>query len=152
MAVDAAALKACPLFKGFTDTGLQIVAGVASSRAFPRGAPLFLENAPAESMLIVADGTVRLSSKSASGEEVTLGDVGAGEPLGELSLVQKGQRMCTATALTDVSAIEIRHADFQKLLAVKPQACLKLLMSVVSHVAQKVRDNREAWKSLVEKA
>ena len=147
----AAALKACPLFKDFTDVGIQIFAAIGVARAFPKGSALFLENRPGESLFIVGDGTVRLSARNPTGEEVTLGDVGAGEPLGELALIQKSERLCTATAITDVTAVEIRHADFQKLTAQKPQACVKLLMGVVTHFSQKVRENREAMKSLVGK-
>jgi CRP/FNR family transcriptional regulator, cyclic AMP receptor protein len=146
-----AALKACPLFKDFSDVGLQIFAAIGVSRAFPKGSVLFTEGRPGESLLIIHDGSVRLSARSASGEETNLGEVGPGEPLGELALLQKGERQCTATALTDVSAVELRHADFQRLTAQKPQACVKLLMGIVLHFSQKVRDNREAMKSLVGK-
>ncbi len=145
------ALKACPLFKEFTDVGIQIFAGIAVPRAFPKGSALFLENRPGESLFIVGEGTVRLSARSPAGEEVTLGDVGQGEPLGELTLLQTGERLCTATAITDVTAVEIRHADFQRLTNQKPQACLKLLMGIINNFSQKVRDNREAMKSLVGK-
>ena len=146
-----AALKACPLFKDFSDVGLQIFASVGVSRAFPKGSTLFAEGRPGDSLLILHEGSVRLSAKSAAGEETTLGEVGAGEPLGELSLLQKGERLCTATALSDVTAVELRHEDFQRLTAQKPQACVKLLMGIVLHFGQKVRDNREAMKSLVGK-
>jgi CRP-like cAMP-binding protein len=146
-----AALKASPLFKDFTDVGLQIFAAIGVPRAFPKGSALFLENRPGESLFILGEGTVRLSARSPSGEEVTLGDVGAGEPLGELALLQKGDRLCTATDLTDVTAVEIRHTDFLKLTAQKPQACMKLLMGIVTHFGHKVRENREAMKSLVGK-
>ncbi|PTL85868.1 Crp/Fnr family transcriptional regulator [Vitiosangium sp. GDMCC 1.1324] len=147
----SAALKASPLFKDFTDVGIQIFAAIGVARAFPKGSALFVENRPGESLFIVGDGTVRLSARNTAGEDVTLGDVSAGEPLGELALIQKGERLCTATAMTDVTAVEIRHADFQKLTAQKPQACMKLLMGIVTYFGQKVRDNREAMKSLVGK-
>jgi CRP/FNR family transcriptional regulator, cyclic AMP receptor protein len=146
------ALKACPLFKGFTDTGLRILAGIAKPRAFPKGARLFAEDASGESLLIIEEGTVRLSARNAAGEELPLGEVGAGEPLGELTLVKPGPRLCSATALTDVRALEIRHADFQALMTQKPQACIKLLMGVINHFGQKVRDNREPLRSLVGKS
>lgn len=145
-------LKACPLFKGFTDTGIQIFAGVAVARAFPKGTALFTEGKTGESLLIIGEGTVRLSAKSVSGEDVALGEVTTGEPLGELALVQKGERLCSATAITDVSALEIRYADFQKLLAQKPQACIKLLMGIVTHFGTKARDNRDMIRTLVGKA
>jgi CRP/FNR family transcriptional regulator, cyclic AMP receptor protein len=147
----AASLKACPLFKDFTDVGIQIFAAIGVPRAFPKGSTLFQENRPGESLFIISDGKVRLSARNPAGEDVALGDVGAGESLGEMALLQKGERLCTATAATDVTAVEIRHADFQKLTAQKPQACMKLLMGIVTHFGQKVRDNREAMKSLVGK-
>ncbi|HEX8440122.1 cyclic nucleotide-binding domain-containing protein [Archangium sp.] len=147
----AASLKACSLFKDFTDVGIQIFAAIGVPRAFPKGSTLFQENRPGESLFIISDGKVRLSARNPAGEDVALGDVGAGESLGEMALLQKGERLCTATAATDVTAVEIRHADFQKLTAQKPQACMKLLMGIVTHFGQKVRDNREAMKSLVGK-
>ena len=145
------ALKQCRLFQGFTDTGLQIVAGIASVRSFPGGAPLFVENMIADSLLVIAEGQVRLSSKNPQGDDVPLGELNAGESLGELSLITQGQRMCTATAVSNVSAIEIRHADFQKLLGQKPQACVKLLMGIVRLFGQRVADNKDAFKSLLGK-
>jgi CRP-like cAMP-binding protein len=147
----APALKACPLFKDFTDVGIQIFAAIGVPRAFPKGSALFVENRPGESLFIINEGTVRLSARNTGGEDVTLGEVGAGESMGELALLQKSERLCTATAVTDVTAVEIRHADFQKLTAQKPQACMKLLMGIVTHFSQKVRDNRDAMKSLVGK-
>jgi CRP-like cAMP-binding protein len=143
------ALKACSLFKGFTDTGLLIVGGIAGSRAFPARAPLFVENMIGDSMLIIAQGQVRLTAKNAAGEEVELGELGPGDYLGELALVGESQRLCTATALTQVAALEVRQADFQKLLSQKPQACIKLLMGVIRQFGQKVVENRAAFKQLV---
>jgi len=145
------ALKACPLFKGFTDTGVQILAGIATERSFPKGSPLFVENMVADSLLVVAEGRVRLSSKSTAGEDVALGELATGDWLGELSLIQQGQRLCTAVAASPVVAFEFRHADFQRLMSQKPQACIKLLMSICSTFGQKVADNRDALKSLLSK-
>jgi CRP/FNR family transcriptional regulator, cyclic AMP receptor protein len=150
--VPETALKACPLFKGFTDTGISIFASAAVSRAFPKGSALFSEGTTGDSLLIVGEGTVRLSARAPSGEDISLGEVSVGEPLGELALVQKGERLCTATAQTDVMALEIRAADFQKLLAQKPQACIKLLMGIVSHFGAKARDNRDMLRTLVARA
>jgi CRP-like cAMP-binding protein len=142
-------LRACALFKGFTDTGLQIIAGIATERMFPKGVPLFVENMLADSLFILVEGKVKISAKNASGEEVALGELGAGDYLGELSLIQTGQRMCSATASAQVTALEVRHADFQKLLAQRPQACLKLLMGICTAFGQKVADNREAFRALL---
>ncbi|MDQ3263025.1 MAG: cyclic nucleotide-binding domain-containing protein [Myxococcota bacterium] len=145
-------LRTCPLFKGFTDTGLQILAGIATERMFPKGVPLFVENMVADSLLILVEGKVAVTAKNLDQQEVSLGTLVAGDYLGELSLIQQGQRMCTATAAAQVTALEFRHADFQKLMAQKPQACLKLLMTICSTFGQKVTDNKDALRALLPRA
>jgi CRP/FNR family transcriptional regulator, cyclic AMP receptor protein len=147
------ALKSCALFKDFTDTGLQIIASIATERNYPKGVPLFVENMVADSMLIVTAGRVKLTARGTSGEEVVLGtELNPGDVLGELSLIQPSQRMCTAIASTGVTAIELRHGDFQRLLAQKPQACLKLLMAIVGTFGQKIQDSRGTLKQLLSRA
>jgi len=145
-AVDA--LRACPLLQGFTETGLGILAGICTARSYPQGTPLFAENMVSDSLLVIGEGSVSLSIKSERGD-LPLGGLGPGDWLGELSLIQTGQRACTATAVTAVSAFEIRQADFQKLMGTKPQACMKLLMAICTHFGQKVIANRDALKTLV---
>ncbi len=145
------ALKLCALFRGFTDTGLQIIAAACTTKTVPVGAVVFAENMVADSLLIILSGRVKLSTKGPRGEEIPLGELTSNDFLGELSLINPGQRMCSATALTPVVAIELRHADFQKLMASKPQACIKLLMAIVTQFGQKVVEGRDLLKQLVAK-
>lgn len=145
-------LRACALFKGFTDTGLNIIAGIANERVFPKGVPLFVENMVADSCLILVEGKVAITAHNTAGVEVSLGDLGAGDYLGELSLIQQGQRLCTATAASQVTALELRYTDFQRLMAQKPQACIKLLMGICTTFGQKVLENRDALRSLLPRA
>ena len=145
------ALKASPLFRGFTDTGLTILGQACIQRSYPAGTPLFVENMVSDALLVIVDGRVALTSQGPRGEQVQLGELGHGDWLGELSLIAPGQRMCTATALTPVWAYELRHADFQKLLPTKPQACLKLLMAICSSFGSKVTENKAALKALIAK-
>lgn len=144
----AEALRGCGLLSGFTDTGIQILAGICTPRAYPAGAILFAENMVSDSMLVVGEGSVALTTKSDRGE-LSLGELKAGDWLGELALINPAQRLCTATAATAVTAFEIRATDFQKLVATKPQACMKLLMAICSHFGMKVAANRDALRSLV---
>jgi CRP/FNR family transcriptional regulator, cyclic AMP receptor protein len=144
----ATALKASPLFQSFTDTGIAILAGICTPRAYPAGTPLFVENMVSDSLLVVAEGRVALSTKSDRGD-LPLGELSGGDWLGELSLINSGQRMCTATAVTSVSAFEIRQAEFQRLTVSKPQACMKLLMNICTSFGSKVQANRDALRTLV---
>ncbi len=143
------ALKASPLFAGFTDTGLAILAGITPPNSYTQGTPQILENMVSDAMLINVEGRVTLTTRDKSGAELQLGEIGPGDYLGELSLISTGQRMCTATATSTVRALEIRQADFQKMLSLKPQACIKLLMSIVSRFGQKISENKDALRSLL---
>lgn len=145
----AAALRASPLLSGFTDTGVGILAGIASPRSYPAGTPLFVENMVSDTLIVVGEGRVALSTKNDKGAELPMGELGPGDWLGELSLITTGQRQCTATAVTAVTAFEIRQADFQKLMSVKPQACIKLLMAICTSFGQKIITTKDALKTLV---
>lgn len=146
----ADALRSCGLFAGFTETGIGIIAGIAAARSYPPGTPLFAESMVSDSLLVIGDGRVTLSTRTERGD-APLGELGPGDWLGELSLINPGQRMCTATASTPVTAFEIRQGDFQKLMATKPQACMKLLMAICTAFGAKVSANKDALKSLVTK-
>ena len=149
-AIDA--IKTSSLFKGFTETGLQIFGAIATARVFPRGTPLFVEGMVGDSLFIVALGQVRLTAKNTVGEDVNIGEIGPGEHIGEMALLSQGPRLCTAVAMSDVTALEFRSVDFQRLLAQKPQACLKLVLVIAGAMAQKVRDLQPALKPLVGKS
>lgn len=144
----AEALRACGLLTGFTETGIQILSGICTTRPYPAGALLFAENMVSDSLIIIGEGRVALSMKGDRGD-LSLGELQPGDWLGELSLINPGQRQCTATASSPVTAFEIRQAEFQKLVATKPQACMKLLMAICSHFGLKVAANKEALRSLV---
>ncbi len=145
----ASALRQSPLFQGFTETGVGILSSICAERRYPAGSVLFAEQMMSDSMFIVGVGRVMLSTKNASGQDTALGEVSAGDWLGELALISTGQRQCTATATTDVSAFEMRQSDFQRMMATKPQACIKLMMTICTHLGQKMVANKETLKALV---
>src|SRR5690606_41530017 len=90
---------------------------VRSPRTFPNGTPIFVESMVGDSMFVLGSGTVRLIGRSAKGESAVLGELKTGDWMGELSLLKQGPRLCSATASSDVAALELRYADFQRLLA-----------------------------------
>ncbi len=145
----AAALRASPLFQGFTETGISILSSICFEKIYPVGSVLFAEQMVSDSMYLIGLGKVTLSSRQPNGPDLGLAELTTGDWLGELALISTSQRMCTATATTDVTAFEIRQGDFQRLMGTKPQACIKLMMTICTHFAQKVGANREALKSLL---
>lgn len=146
-------LKASPLFRGFTDTGLQIIASIAHTKTVPPGTPLFVEQMIGESLYVIAHGQIRLAARGPAGGELELAVVTDPESIGEAALLRTGPRQCSAFALTSTTVIEISRRDVAQLQRSKPQACLKLMMGVVDLVGERLRgtedDLREflAWKA-----
>lgn len=133
-------LKPCPLFRGFTDTGLQIIGSIAQLKTLPAGTPLFVEHMIGESLYVIAEGRIRLAIRGPSGEEVFLARVTEPASLGEAALLRPGPRQCSATAESTTTVIEILRRDVAMLQRSKPQACLKLMMGVVDLVGERLRD------------
>jgi CRP-like cAMP-binding protein len=144
----AEVLRGCGLLAGFTDTGIQILASAMTPRQYPAGSPLFVENMVSDALIVIADGRVILAAQGPTAPQ-PIGELGPGDWLGELSLVAPGQRLCSASAATNVTTFELRHADFQKLAVSKPQACLKLVMAICTQFGQKVAANRDVLRSFV---
>lgn len=146
-------LGKCPLFADFTATGLQILASIANERTFAEGTPIFVEDQPGEALYVIRDGHVRLSLAGPDGREQTLGALGPGEHFGELALLVPGAtRFVTATAQGDVGVLEIRQRDFARLQMQKPQACLKLILSIASEFGRKLGENRQVLRAALQPA
>jgi CRP-like cAMP-binding protein len=141
-------LKSSPLFKDFSPTGLQILGAVASEKTFPRGTLIFAENMVADAMFFISEGRVAIGIKNADGKDQHVASLGPGDTLGELALLSPSRRLCSALAESDVKAVELRADAFRKLLAQKPQACLKLMINISSEFGKKVGLNRDGLRAL----
>ncbi len=144
-----AALKLCPLFAGYQEPGLLLMAKIARHRPVAAQTPIFVENMVAESMYIVKNGIVQLSFRSSDGRDIVLDQLAPGEFFGEMSLLVAGHRMLTATAKTDCELIEIMRRDFIKLQNQKPQVCFKLVVSIINQFSKKLTGCREHLRTLM---
>ena len=135
------------LFKGFTEIGLRLFAGIAQEKAIPAGTPLFVENMVGESLFIVKSGAVRITQR-VDGAEKELAVVGPGEHLGALALLGNTVRLVSAVAATQCEVLELANRDFQRLQPEKPQACLKLALAIAADLAAKVGETRDILQRL----
>ncbi|HMB25171.1 MAG TPA: cyclic nucleotide-binding domain-containing protein [Anaerolineales bacterium] len=104
------------------------------------GEVLFFQGEPGDEMYIVIQGRLRMVVKDAMGAQRTLGEVGAGECIGEFVLLAESGtpeslRTATvyATRLTDY--LVIRRPVFEELLRQYPQAMMSLTRQIVRRSA-----------------
>ncbi len=136
MPVPPAELRACPLFAGFTDTGLELFSQLARSREVPKGLPVFSAGNAGDALLIVVSGKVEIVGGK---PERVLCELVAGESFGELALLRAGPRAVSARAAEPSRLLEIGRQDFNNALRDKPQACLKLMLAVFHAVEERLR-------------
>jgi len=89
-------------------------------RHLSAGELLFKEGDATQSVYIVKNGTLRAYSDSMSGGRVTLGEIGAGEFVGEMGHFNHEPRSATIEAVTDVDLVEIPISSLDNVIFSKP--------------------------------
>jgi CRP-like cAMP-binding protein len=108
-------LRGVPLFADLEERTLQAVAVLAHEVSFKAGEVFMLEGEPGDAFYILTDGIVRIERGDRAIRSMT-----AGGFLGEIALLEQRPRTATATATTDVSALEIRSHEFDRLMDTLP--------------------------------
>jgi CRP-like cAMP-binding protein len=108
-------LRTVPLFADLDERSLQAVAILAREVRFKAGETLMLEGEIGDGFFVILDGTVRIDRGSRTIRSMT-----AGGFLGEIALLERKPRTATATAVSDVTALELRHHELERLLDTMP--------------------------------
>ena len=139
----AEALGKTQLFSGLSETELARIAARGEERVFQKGDVILSEGETSRELFIVGQGTVHVSVKSADASTplahlgVPLTHLGAGQVIGEMTLVDRGARSAT-----------VRAADGPTVLQVIPHAALRELCEQDNHIGFVVMRNLAAELSL----
>lgn len=124
------ALRAIPLFQGMSDRSIEVIAGIAREASYPPGATLVEEGAPGDSFLVIRRGTAAVEQGGRH-----LRDLGAGDFLGEIALIDGGRRTATVSATDDIDALVVERDGFQRLMDEFPT----IRYDLVSALTQRLR-------------
>lgn len=137
-------LSFIPLFKGLDETQLAWIAQRAHRRILPAGTSIVIAEQPGEAVYIILVGTVKIHIEQADGRDVVLGIIGAGDTLGEMSLLDSAGRSASAITLEDSLLLWMDKTAFQQILADFPPVALNL----VRIMSSRVRLNNELIQAL----
>jgi CRP-like cAMP-binding protein len=129
MSVPVDQLRSVPLFAGMTDRAFESIAGLAEERVLDAGSQLAVEGEPGEAFYLILDGGVTITR---GGTAVV--ELGPGDFLGEIALVDGRPRTATATALTDVRALALECAAFAQLMERFPAVRHGILVALTDRV------------------
>jgi CRP-like cAMP-binding protein len=105
----------------------QALEALGIRRTFPRGALLMFEHEPAERVMIILTGHVKISQLGEDGRELVLSLRDPGDLVGELGSIGGQPRIATATALAHVQALVIPAQAFRSHLERTPRVAVVLL-------------------------
>lgn len=122
-------LRRVPLLAGLGSRELEEVGRLADEIDLPAGRVLTQEGKSGDEFFLIVDGSVRVER----GGQV-LREMGPGEFLGEISLMDDGPRTATATTATPVRLFVIAHRQFHSLLDRFPGIQTQVLKAMASRI------------------
>jgi CRP-like cAMP-binding protein len=102
----------------------------------PAGATLFHEGDFGASMYLVVEGQLQVSKRLIEGADKVLTTLGAGQYVGEMSLLTGAKRSATVQALVDAEVIEIDQPTFENLLHDQPRAGVDLMRQMARRLEE----------------
>jgi hypothetical protein len=108
-------LREATLFESLDESQLTQLEGELQTKRLLAGETLFEEGASEPLLYFIARGVVELS-RMVDGREQGLGRIGAGEYIGEMSLLTGSARMATAKAMTDARVYFLEKTALHPLL------------------------------------
>lgn len=140
-------LSAVDLFRGVSEKEIRRISDLCVERCFPRGATIFREGDPSNSLYILKSGAVKLISLSEKGSEAILRILRPGEIFGEL-LVSREKRAFTAVTAEDSVVTVITRENFKELLSVIPSLSLnfvQVLSRRLAEVEKGIAESSHTW-------
>jgi CRP-like cAMP-binding protein len=121
-------LKTVELFGDLDPKELKLLAKTCTERQYAANAVLMQEGTPGAGLFILVEGKVRVTQASGPNEPPReLAVLGAGEVIGEMSLLDDLPRSATVTALEPSRCLLMSVWDFRASLRESPDIGIKLL-------------------------
>lgn len=114
--MDQARLKKIPVFAGLSDEALGHVAALASEVSVPQGKELVREGDYSYDLLAIEEGTASVERAG-----VKVADVGPGDVIGEIGVIEGEQRNATVIATSPMLLITLDHWDLDKIRKSVPE-------------------------------
>ncbi|HEY3255267.1 MAG TPA: cyclic nucleotide-binding domain-containing protein, partial [Polyangiaceae bacterium] len=129
-------MRTLDLFDHLTRDELdELVRRVRQQDAQP-GEVLFRQGAPVESMFIIAEGQVLLAVTTSDGTERSIGQVSAGESVGEIALFSGEPFSATATATTATRLLVLHRDSLELFVGTRPHVMRNVLTAVSRRAAR----------------
>lgn len=115
-------LRGVPLFRGGSDASLTALAARTSEVAFRAGQTIVSQGQVGNGLFVIVAGTARVTTG-----DTELAQLGPGDVIGELSVIDQEPRVATVTAADPVTCLALASWDLLELVDTDPQLARNLL-------------------------
>lgn len=115
---DPSSLGEFALFRGLAPADLQRVNERLHRRVVPAGANLITAEQPGDVVYLLVEGTVKILAEQPDTREVILAFLGAGDTVGEMSLVDSAGRSANVLTIDECTFYWMNRAAFQDCLQI----------------------------------
>jgi CRP-like cAMP-binding protein len=120
-------LKRNPLFASLAGEDFDRLLATATPVVHPTRSRLCNEGDPGGSLFMILTGRVKVSKIATTGKDVILTFMGAGDVLGEMTLIDGSPRTATVEALETTRVLEVQRRDFLPLLERNPATAIWII-------------------------
>lgn len=110
------------------------LAHMGTWRTFAVGETLMRQGEASRALLVITTGRVRVVMTTREGDELLVAVLGAGQTVGELSLLDGQPRSATVSAIEPVRALRLEGRAFGNFLLARPQAVVGMLRVLSSRL------------------
>ena len=139
--VEAAMLSDLALFQGVEAGVIVKIADDLHRKEVAAGTQLIAAEMPGETVFFIVRGSVKIQILRADGSEVTLAVLGAGQMVGEMSLIDEAARSADAICLEPTTVLWMDRATFRRYLF-EPPTLTENLVRELSHRLRQARLSR----------
>lgn len=127
-------LRRVPLFSGLSEEAARVIAQSVTKRRVSRNELILKQGARSAALVIFLNGRARVIRSDDAGREVTLALLGAGDHVGEMSLLDDGIHSASVRADTKADVLVIRRADLAGLLPAQDTLAHAVMRGLVSRL------------------
>jgi CRP-like cAMP-binding protein len=136
-------LKKSVLFQDLSESEIRKISLLFEIVDLPMGEVLFYEKDRSSDMYIVLEGCVRASLFDDQGNELVLAELGPGEFIGEMSMIDELPRSATVIAEEPTKLAVLTRKAFMKVVRENPEIAVNVIKALVSRL-RKTDDMVEA--------
>ena len=126
-------LRTVPLFAGIEPSRLKLIAFTSDSIAYRAGQVICRQGQAGDAASVLVEGEADVSVATEAGDYV-VATLGAGDVVGEISILCDTPRTATVTARTSLTALRVRKESFLQLLKQFPEIATEVMRGLAERL------------------